>query len=105
MLVIPAADFRRLSELSTANGRPVYEMAFAMNLETHSRWHPWMVPSGRLAERFGVSLSESVTAVSEEGAPFASSDRGFFVGLGVMRPLAPAHDLQLFLAFSHSSTA
>jgi hypothetical protein len=105
MLVIPAADFRRLSELSTANGRPVYEMAFAMNLETHSRWHPWMVPSGRLAEKFGVSLSESVTAVSEEGAPFASSDRGFLGELEVMRRLAEADDLNLFRPFPDSETA
>src|SRR6202022_2973737 len=30
MLVVPALDFKRLANLTTANGRPVYSMSFGM---------------------------------------------------------------------------
>jgi hypothetical protein len=105
MLVVPAADFRRLSESSTAWGRPVYAMAFAMNLKTHSRWRPWMVASNRLAEKFGVSPDVSVTTAVEVPEPFASSDLGFLGESEVTRRLAEADDLNLFRPFPDLETA
>jgi hypothetical protein len=105
MLVVPAADFRRLAESSLDLGQPIYAMAFPMNVRSHSRWDPWLVPSDRLEERFGVSPVLAVPAVAEELAPFASSDRGFLGELEVMRRLAEAEDLNLFRPFPDSETA
>src|SRR5450759_1960768 len=105
ILVIPAADFRRLAESSLDLGQPIYAMAFPMNVRSHSRWDPWLVPSDRLEERFGVSAVLAVPAVAEELAPFASSDRGFLGELEVMRRLAEAEDLNLFRPFPDSETA
>jgi hypothetical protein len=105
MLVVPAADFRRLAESSTDLGRPIYEMAFPINVQAHTRWEPWLVPSDRLEERFGVAQREPVPAVGEEVAPFASSERGFLGELEVMRRLAEADDLNLFRPFPDSETA
>src|SRR5258708_2517040 len=44
LLAVPAPDCRRLAEVSTVNGRPVYSMAFGTNLRFHSRWMPWFGP-------------------------------------------------------------
>jgi hypothetical protein len=105
MLVIPAADFRRLAESSIDLGQPIYAMAFPVHVGSHSRWDPWLVPSDRLEERFGVSPDKSLPAVAEELAPFASSDRGFLGELEVMRRLGEAEDLNLFRPFPDSETA
>jgi hypothetical protein len=105
MLVVPAAEFRRLAESSTDLGKPIYEMAFPMSAGSHTRWEPWLVPTDHLEERFGVSPGESVPAVGEHIAPFASSDRGLLGELEVMRRLAEAEDLNLFRPFPDSETA
>jgi hypothetical protein len=105
MLVVPAGDFRRLAELTTANGRPRYSMAFGMNLRSNSRWVPWLVPLERLDERFGVSPGLLVPAPAEERPPFASSDLGFLGESEVVRRLAEAEDLNLFRPFPDSETA
>jgi hypothetical protein len=105
MLVVPASDFRRLAELSTDNGRPVYAMAFEMNLESHSRWQPWLVASDRLQEKFGMSPGVSVAAVAEERMPFATSDLGFLGESEVVRRLAEAENLNLFRPFPDLETA
>jgi hypothetical protein len=105
MLVVPTADFRRLAESSTDLGQPIYEMAFPMKAQAHTRWEPWLVPSDRLVERFVASPGEPLPAVGEEIAPFASSDRGLLGELEVMRRLAEANDLNLFRPFPDSETA
>jgi len=105
MLVVPAADFRRLAELSTADGQPIYAMAYAMNLRSHSRWLPWLVPLDRLEERFGVSRGLSLPAVAEERPRFSSSDLGFLGESEVVRRLAEAEDFNLFRPFPDSETA
>ncbi len=105
MLVVPAADFRRLAELTTENGRPVYAMAFETNLSSHSRWLPWLVPSDRLKEKFGMSPGVSIAAVGEERPPFTSSNRGFLGESEVVRRLAEAEDLNLFRPFPDLETA
>jgi hypothetical protein len=105
LLVIPTADFRRLAELSSDLGRPVYAMAFPMNVESHSEWQPWLVPSDRVEERFGVAPGLAEAPVGEEVAPFLSSDRGFLGESEVVRRLAEAEDLNLFRPFPDSETA
>ncbi len=105
MLVVPAADFRRLAEFSTDLGQPIYGMAFPMNVKSTSRWERWIVPSDHLEEGFAVSPGESLPAVTEEVTPFASSDCGFLGELEVMRRLAEAEDLNLFRPFPDSETA
>jgi len=105
MLVVPAADFRRLAELTTVNGRPVYSMAFGTNLRFHSRWMPWLVPTDRLLEKFGVTVVPSLSAPDEETQPFAASDLGFVGEQEVIRRLAEAHDMNLFRPFPDSETA
>jgi hypothetical protein len=105
MLVVPAADFRRLAELSSDRGLPIYGMAFPMNVRANSRWKAWLVPLDRLEQRFGVSPGLSVAAVAEELSPFSSSDRGFLGEAEVVRRLAEAEDLNLFRPFPDSETA
>jgi hypothetical protein len=105
LLVIPSADFRRHAELSADLGRPVYAMAFPLNVHAHSVWEPWLVPLEGLAERFGVPARVSLPAVAEELASFASSDRGFLGETEVIRQLAEAENLNLFRPFPDSETA
>jgi len=105
MLVVPAADFRRLAELTTSQERPVYSMAFEMNPRSHSRWLPWLVPTDRLTEKFGVSPGLSAAAAAEERPHSSSSDLGFLGESEVVRQLAEAEDLNLFRPFPDSETA
>ena len=105
MLVIPAADFRRLAELTRADGRAVYSMAFGMNVLSHSRWQPWLVPSDRLGDKFGLSPGLSVPAVVEDRPRSSSSDLGFLGESEVVRRLAEAEDLNLFRPFPDLETA
>jgi len=105
LLVVPASDFRRLAELFTVNGRRVYSMAFGTNLRFHSRWMPWLVPTDRLFERFGVTVRPSLRPPDEEPQPFAASDLGFVGEQEVIRRLAEAHDMNLFRPFPDSETA
>src|SRR5216683_1386283 len=46
-LVVPARDFKRLADATTADGRPVYSMSFGMRPRSNSRWLPWLVPTER----------------------------------------------------------
>src|ERR1700737_4453105 len=63
MLVVPTPDFRQLALLTTARGVPEYSMSFSMNAQSKSRWLPWLMPSGRLVERFGVHLGLPALAI------------------------------------------
>ncbi len=105
LLVVPASDFRRLAELSSVNGRRVYSMAFGTNLRFHSRWMPWLVPTGRLLEKFGVTAVPSLPAARVEPQPFAASDLGFVGEQEVIRRIAEARDMNLFRPFPDSETA
>lgn len=104
VLVIPAADFRRLADLTSDEGRPIYSMEFGMRPRSDSRWLPWLVPAERLAERFGVTV-ERGEVVGRELPPDWRSSLGFLGESEVMRRLAEADDLNLFRAFPDSETA
>jgi hypothetical protein len=45
VLVVPASDFKRLANLSSNNGVPVYSMEFGMRPRSDSRWLRWLVPA------------------------------------------------------------
>ena len=105
VLVVPAADFRRLANSTTDQGRPVCEMAFPMNLESWSRWQPWLVSPDRIEERFGVSLGISAATALDQVSPYSSGDRGFLGESEVTRRLAEAEDLNLLRPFPDLETA
>jgi hypothetical protein len=105
MMVVPAGDFRRLADLTTDLGRPVYEAAFPMHLASWSRWKPWLVPPERLEEKFGISPGPPALTPALDVAPYSSGDRGFLGESEVMRRLAEAEDLNLFRPFPDLETA
>jgi hypothetical protein len=105
MLVVPEGDFKRLAELSTWDGRPVYSMGFGMNPHADSRWLPYLVPTDRLVERFGIRIAE--TAHLEVAGPSreSRSDLGFLGESEVVRLLAEDGELNLFRAFPDLETS
>ncbi len=109
MLVVPEGDFKRLGELSHADGRPIYSMGFGMRPRSDSRWLPWLVPPDRLAERFGVTPAVAGMVAQEvvlaEPAPSWRSDLGFLGESEVNRRLAEDADLNLFRPFPDLETA
>ena len=102
MLVVPERDFRQLAELSTWDGRPIYSMGFGMNPRSDSRWLPYLVPTVRLAERFGVT-----PAALELAEPTREwrSDLGFLGESEVVRLLAEERELNLFRCFPDMETS
>lgn len=107
MLVVPEGDFKRLAAHTSADGRPVYSMSFGMRPRRDSRWLPFLVSSGRLVERFGVSSAAPVVAVEEAFAPSPMwrSDLGFLGESEVVRLLAQGSDLNLFRPFPDLETS
>jgi hypothetical protein len=103
VLVVPAAEFKRLARLTTNAGKPVYSMEFGMKPRSDSRWLPWLVPSERLAERFGVPV-EGLEEAPAELPPEWRSDVGFLGESEVIRRLAEADGLNLFRPFPDSET-
>ena len=88
-LVVTARDFKILADKSTDQGTPIYSMEFGMRPRSDSRWLPWLIPSERLVERFGVS---AVTVEEEvvKPRPVWRSDVGFLGEAEVTRRLAEA---------------
>jgi hypothetical protein len=103
VLVTPAAEFKRLANLTSNNGVPIYSMYFGMRPRSDSRWLPWLVPADRLAERFGVPV-ERLAEVPVEARPEWRSDVGFLGESEVTRLLAEDGDLNLFRPFPDSET-
>jgi hypothetical protein len=99
LLVVPTPDFRRLAVLTTDSGVPEYWMAFAMKSRRDSRWLPWLVPSDRLVEKFGIALGLPVLAITAERPQPRRSVLGFLGEAEVIRQLAEAEDLNLFRPF------
>jgi hypothetical protein len=106
MLVAPERDFKRLAELSTWDGRPVYSMGFGMNPRANSRWLPFLVPTEQMVERFGISAA-AAAAPAEVAAPspVLRSELGFLGESEVIRLLAEDGDLNLFRAFPDVETS
>jgi hypothetical protein len=103
-LVIPASDFKRHAFMSTDEGRPIYSMEFGMRPRSDSRWLPWLVPTERLAERFGVAV-EAAAPPQPERRPEWRSDLGYLGEVEVTRRLAEAGNLNIFRPFPDLETA
>jgi hypothetical protein len=103
VLVVPAHEFKRLANLSSNDGKPVYSMEFGMRPRSDSMWFPWLVPSDRLVERFGVA-QPAVGEAAPEAPPMWRSDVGFLGEAEVIRRLAEVEDLNLFRAFPDLET-
>jgi hypothetical protein len=103
-LVVKARDFKRLADLSSNDGKPIYSMYFGMRPRSDSRWLQWLVPPDRLATRFGVSV-EGLAEAPEEPRPEWRSDLGFLGESEVFRHLAEAGELNLFRPFPDLETA
>ncbi len=104
VLVVPAGDFKRLADLSTDQGKPIYSMYFGMRPRSDSRWLPWLIPSERLVERLGVPVEGDAEAPFEI-RPEWRSDLGFLGEAEVVRRLAEAGELNVFRPFPDSETA
>jgi hypothetical protein len=103
-MVVRARDFKRLADLTTHDGRPLYSTEFGMRPRSDSRWLPWLVPSERLAERLRVSVG-GMEEAAVEPRPEWRSDLGFLGESEVTRRLAEAGALNLFRPFPDLETA
>jgi hypothetical protein len=105
MLVVPEGEFKRLAEQSTHDGRPIYSMVFGMQPLERSRWFPFLVPTERMIERFGVILPAVTVEELLEPRPMWRSDVGFLGESEVVRVLAENGDLNLFRPFPDLETS
>ncbi len=105
MLVVEERVFKRLAELSTWDGRPIYSMGFGMNPHADSRWLSYLVPTDRLVERFGVGPTEAAASDALAPSPLWRSDLGFLGESEVVRLLAEDANLNLFRAFPDLETS
>ena len=106
MLVIPEGDFKRLAYMSSDKGKALYSAEFGMRPRSDSKWLPWLVPTDRLAERFGVPAPDEERAEAPEAPwPEWRSGVGFLGESEVTRLLAASGDLNLFRPFPDSETS
>jgi hypothetical protein len=103
-LVVPVPDFKRLATLSSNDGEAVYSMVFGMRPRSDSRWLPWLVPTERMAERFGPFLAGVLEEAPAEPRPEWRSDLGSLGESEVLRRLTEDFDLNLFRPFPDSET-
>jgi hypothetical protein len=104
-LVVPVADFKRLANLTTNEGKPVYSMEFGMRPRSDSRWLPFLVPTERIVERLGVRPAAITVEEVVQPRPEWRSDLGFLGESEVVRTLAEDGDLNLFRPFPDNETA
>jgi len=104
LLVLPAGDFKRLANASSDQGKPIYSMEFGMRPRSDSRWLPWLVPTERVVERFGLPV-EGVPGAPVEVRPEWRTAVGFLGEAEVVRRLAESENLNLFRPFPDSETA
>jgi hypothetical protein len=105
MLAVPVREFKRLADLSSADGAPVYSTGFGMRPRSDSRWLPWLVPVESLVERFGLAPAAPAGAEMVEPRPTWRSDVGFLGEIEVARLLAEDSGLNLFRPFPDLETS
>lgn len=103
-LVVPVPDFKRLATLSSNDGEPIYSMYFGMRPRSDSRWLPWLVPTERMVERFGVSVEGFLEQAPAEPRPEWRSDLGSLGESEAVRRLTEDFDLNLFRPYPDSET-
>src|SRR5260370_20837408 len=75
-----------------------------MRPRSDSKWLPWLVPTERLAERFGVAVEAQVEALQGHRREWRS-DLGYLGEAEVTRRLAEAGNLNAFRPFPDLETA
>jgi hypothetical protein len=105
MLVVSVREFKRLADLSSADGAPVYSMGFGIQPRSNSRWLPWLVPAESLVERFGIGPAAPAVAEVGEPRPTWRSDTGFLGEAETVRLLAEDSGLNLFRPFPDLETS
>lgn len=101
MLAISEGDFKRLAYRTEAEGRPAYVAMFGMHPRSDSKWLKWLVPTEKLAERFGTTTE----SIEEWKPPEWRSNTGFLGEAEAVRLMAVSRDLNLFRPFPDSETA
>ena len=109
MLVVREDDFKRLAIRTHWNDQPIYSMSFGMHPHSNSRWLPFLVPTGHLAERLSPS-PRSGGRVGEGGVkevrpPMWRSAIGFLGESEVVRLLAEGDEINVFRPFPDLETA
>jgi hypothetical protein len=104
MLVIPEGDFKRRAIQSHHEGRPIYAAGFGMHPSERSRFFEFLVPTDRVAKRFGVVPGMAAVPFFEQ-EPMWRSDVGFLGEAEVVRVLAETGELNLFRPFPDLETA
>ncbi len=104
MLAIPEGDFKRLAELSHNGEREIYSVRFGMHPRKRSRLYPFVIPTERLAERFGITPTEAI-APPVALRPMWRSDLGALGEIETARLLAEGGDMNLFRPFPDLETA
>jgi hypothetical protein len=104
LLVVPAPEFRRLANLTSNDGVPLYSMEFGMRPRSDSRWLPWLVASERLADCFGIATEGAPAGAAVEAGPMWRNDVGFLGEAEIIRRLAENGNLNLYRAFPDRET-
>jgi hypothetical protein len=104
MLLIPEGDFKRLAEPSHDHDRAIYSARFGMHPREQSRFHEFLTPTDRLADRFGISPTEAI-APAVKPRPMWRSDVGFLGETELFRLLAEGGALNLFRPFPDLETS
>src|SRR5579864_3402840 len=103
VLVVPVSEFKRLADLTSADGEDVYSTGFGMRPRSDSRWLPWLLPVESLVERFGIAPAVELARELEQ--PTRRSDIGFLGEAEVVRLLAEGAKLNLFRPFPDLETS
>ncbi len=104
MLVIREGDFKPLAEASHHEGRSIYSARFGMHPTDRSRFRKFLIPTERLAERFGIAPTEAAVALVPP-LPSWRSDLGFLGESEALRLLAETGNLNLFRPFPDLETS
>jgi hypothetical protein len=105
MLVVPVGDFKRMATSSLADGRPIFSTTYATTPSSSSRWHPFLVATDELVERFGIGQATLEAAPITEPSPTWRSDLGFLGESELVRLLAEGSDLNPFRPFPDLETS
>ena len=103
VLVVTESRFRELAAHDVVAGHEYLTAAFELHAGGTSRWAPYLVPSERLAERFG-SAAGLVRPLEVEGVLIDRRSEGFLGEAEVIRRLAESPSLNLFRPFPDLET-
>jgi len=104
VLVVSESRFRELAAHDVVDGREYLTAAFELHAGGTSRWAPFLVPSERLAERFGVAAELFPAPAAGDVVSLDRGREGFVGEMEVVRRLAESESLNLFRPFPDLET-